>query len=77
MSDEIEPATEIAKAVQESAKRGRALIETGNDLARFVGRVLGTLPQDTVGLPVMGQRPWRAWEVPVGPRGQADGARVA
>jgi len=27
------------------------------------------------GLLLIGQRPWRAWEGPVGPRGQADAAR--
>ena len=30
-----------------------------------------------LGRPIIGQRPWRAWEGPVGPRGQADGARSA
>src|SRR3546814_19521131 len=29
------------------------------------------------GRPFIGPRPWRAWEVPVGPRGQADAARSA
>ncbi len=34
-------------------------------------------PRARRGLPVMGQRPWRAWEGPVGPRGQAGGSRSA
>ena len=50
MGDEIEAVTETAKAVQETAKTGRALIESGSDLARFVGKALGTVPEDTVGL---------------------------
>ena len=31
-------------------------------------------PRARRGLPVIGQRPWRAWEGPVGPRGQPLGA---
>ncbi len=31
-------------------------------------------PRARRGLPIKGQRPWRAWEEPVGPRGQADGS---
>ncbi len=50
MSDEIEAVTEGAKPVQESAKMGRALVEAGSDLARFLGKALGTVPEDTVGL---------------------------
>ncbi len=49
MSDEIEAVTETAKAVQEVAKTGRALIEPGTDLAKYVARVLGTIPEDVVG----------------------------
>ena len=50
MSDEIEVVTEGAKAVQEAMKTGRALVEAGSDLARFLGKALGTVPADTVGL---------------------------
>ena len=50
MSDEIEAVTEGAKAVQESAKLGQAVIEAGSDLAKYVGRALGTVPEDLVGL---------------------------
>ena len=50
MGDEIEAVTETAKAVQEVAKTGRALIEPGTDLARFVGKALDTVPEDAVGL---------------------------
>ncbi len=39
MGDEIEAVTETAKAVQEVAKTGRALIEPGTDLAKYVARV--------------------------------------
>ncbi len=49
MGDEIEAVTETAKAVQEVAKTGRALIEPGTDLAHYVARVLGTVPEDVVG----------------------------
>ncbi len=49
MGDEIEAVTETAKAVQEVAKTGRALIEPGTDLAKYVARVLGTVPEDVVG----------------------------
>ncbi len=49
MGDEIEAATETAKAVQEVAKTGRALIEPGAELAHYVARVLGTVPEDVVG----------------------------
>ena len=49
MGDEIEAVTETAKAVQEVAKTGRALIEPGTDLAKYVARVLGTIPEDVVG----------------------------
>ena len=49
MVDEIEAVTETAKAVQEVAKTGRALIEPGTDLASYVARVLGTVPEDVVG----------------------------
>ncbi len=56
MSDEIEAVTEGAKAVQETgkavqeiAKTGRALIEPGTELANYVARVLGTVPEYVVG----------------------------
>ena len=49
MGDEIEAVTETAKAVQEVAKTGRALIEPGTELAHYVARVLGTVPEDVVG----------------------------
>ncbi len=50
MGDEIKAVTEGAKAVQEGAKMGRALVEAGSDLARFVGKALDTVPDDAVGL---------------------------
>ena len=49
MTNEIEAATETAKAVQEVAKTGRALIEPGTDLAKYVARMLGTVPEDLIG----------------------------
>ena len=42
MGDESEPITAVAKAVEETAKTGRALVEAGSDLARFLGKALGT-----------------------------------
>ncbi len=50
MGDESEPVTAVAKAVEETAKTGRALVEAGSDLAGFIGKALGTVPEDTVGL---------------------------
>lgn len=50
MVDESDPITAVAKAVEETAKTGQALVEAGSDLARFVGKALGTAPEDTVGL---------------------------
>ncbi len=51
MGDKSEPITAVAKAVEESAKAGRALVEAGSsDLARFLGKALGTAAEDTVGL---------------------------
>lgn len=50
MSDENEPITAVAKAVEESAKTGRALIEAGSSLASFVGKALDTAAEDTIGL---------------------------
>ena len=49
MSDEGEPVTAIAKAVEETAKTGRALIEPGTKLAEYVARMLGTIPEDVIG----------------------------
>lgn len=50
MSDESDPVTAVAKAVEESAKTGRVMVEAGSDLAKFMGRALGTVPEDAVGL---------------------------
>lgn len=50
MTDEIEAATKTAKAVHETSKLGRAVIEAGSDLARYFAKVLGTVPEDLVGL---------------------------
>jgi len=51
MSDESEPVTAVAKAVEETAKAGRAFVEaSSSDLARFLGKALGTAAEDTVGL---------------------------
>ncbi len=51
MGDESDPVTAIANAVKETAKTGRALVEAGSsDLARFLGKALGTAAEDTVGL---------------------------
>jgi hypothetical protein len=41
---------EQAKAVQALAGLGTTVVEEGGQLARYVGRVLGTAPEDTVGL---------------------------
>ena len=41
---------ETAKAVQEVAKATPAVIEAGTELARWVSSVLGTVPQDIVGI---------------------------
>ncbi|MEE9209534.1 MAG: Abi-alpha family protein [Kiloniellales bacterium] len=56
MSDESDPVTAVAKAVEESgkavqevAKTGRALIEPGTELANYVARMLGTVPEDVIG----------------------------
>jgi hypothetical protein len=49
MSDESNPITAVAKAAEETAKTGRALIEPGTDLAKYIARVLGTVPEDVVG----------------------------
>ena len=50
MSDEAKAVQETAKAVQEIAKATPAVIEAGSNLAHWVGRVLGTAPEDVVGL---------------------------
>ena len=51
MSDESDPITAVAKAVEETAKAGRAFVEaSSSDLARFLGKALGTAAEDTVGL---------------------------
>ena len=50
MNDEIEAVTETAKAVKEGAKMGRAVVEAGSDLGRYVAKVIGTVPEDAVGL---------------------------
>lgn len=50
MGDESDPITAVAKAAEETAKTGRALVEAGSNLASFVGKALGTVPEDTVGL---------------------------
>jgi hypothetical protein len=41
---------EQAKAVQSIGEFGTTAIREGSDLARYVGRVLGTIPHDAVGL---------------------------
>jgi hypothetical protein len=43
MSDESDPITAVAKSVEETAKTGRALVEAGSDLAKFLGKALGTV----------------------------------
>lgn len=50
MTDDLEVAKESAKAVQEVAKTGRAVIEAGSDLGKFLAKALGTVPEDLVGL---------------------------
>lgn len=52
MSDEIEAVTESAKAVQEVAKTGGKIIDAGSALGKWLGHVLGTIPEDLVGLTV-------------------------
>jgi len=39
-----------SKAVEATAKLGQTVIAESGELARYVGRVLGTLPKDVVGL---------------------------
>jgi hypothetical protein len=41
---------EQAKAVQKLADLGTTIVEEGGQLARYIGRVLGTAPEDAVGL---------------------------
>lgn len=43
---------EIGKAVQEAAKTGRALIQPATDLGRWAAGVIGTVPEDLVGLAI-------------------------
>ena len=50
MSDGSDAATEGAKAVQEVGKTARACVDPLTDLGRYIGRVLGTTPEDLVGL---------------------------
>lgn len=50
MSEEAKAAKEIAKAVQETAKVVPAVLDAGTDLGKWVAGVLGTLPEDIVGL---------------------------
>ena len=50
MTDDESTTREIAKAVQETAKAVPAVIEAGSDLAKWFGGVLGTVPEDVVGL---------------------------
>jgi hypothetical protein len=50
MPDEIEAVTETAKAVQEVAKVGGKAIDATRELGVFVAKVLGTVPEDTVGI---------------------------
>ena len=46
---------EQAKAITASANLGTTVVTEGSNLARYMGRVLGTAPQDAVGL-VIGDR---------------------
>ena len=50
MDEEAKAIQETAKAAQEVAKAAPAVIEAGTELARWVGSVLGTIPEDIVGL---------------------------
>ena len=50
MDEEAKAMQETAKAVQEVAKATPAVIEAGTELARWVSGVLGTIPEDIVGL---------------------------
>ena len=52
MSDENEIFTETAKAVRESAKLRQTVIEAGSDLVKYAGQVLGTVPEDLIGLAI-------------------------
>ena len=52
MADENEIFTETAKAVRESAKLGQTVIEAGSDLVKYAGQVLGTVPEDLIGLAI-------------------------
>ena len=50
MDEDAKAIQETAKAVQEFAKATPAVIEAGTELARWVSGVLGTIPEDIVGL---------------------------
>ena len=51
MTDTLIPASnEQAKPVQDLSAFGMTIVEAGHQLAGYVGRVLGTVPEDTVGL---------------------------
>ena len=50
MDEGSENIQETAKAIQEVAKATPAVIEAGTELARWVSSVLGTIPEDIVGL---------------------------
>ena len=50
MSDDQNAAVETAKAVQETAKAVPAVVEAGSELGRWFSRVVGTVPEDFIGL---------------------------
>ena len=51
MANELIPVgKEQAKAVSALSEFGTTVVRESSELARYVGRVLGTIPHDTVGL---------------------------
>jgi Abortive infection alpha len=50
MTDEIEAVTEAAKAIQEAAKTTGKAIDLTSDLGKYLGKVVGGVPSDLVGL---------------------------
>lgn len=44
------PTDEQSKAIQEMAKLGKTVVQEGGALARCIGKILGTIPEDVVNL---------------------------
>ncbi|MCA1494031.1 DUF4393 domain-containing protein [Ensifer sp. NBAIM29] len=50
MADELDAATEAAKAIQEVAKTSGKVVDAGSNIGGFLNRVFGKAVEDTVGL---------------------------